>query len=190
MNQMTHNPVHFVILYHSGCMDGTAAAACCYGLLSPSDVEGFPSMIPVDYTTNLDDVFEGLDPAIHHVIMVDFSPEKDVYDKLRAAWGNRLSIWDHHESRDWLAKESSAEDVVSYGHLRLPSAMFEKAACGATLAWHVLRRTYEMPILLSYIRDRDLWEWELPFSREVSAGLNRRQGVLDGGDSADFQVLQ
>jgi oligoribonuclease NrnB/cAMP/cGMP phosphodiesterase (DHH superfamily) len=44
---------------------------------------------------------------------------------------------------------------------------------GCVLTWETLfRGSREVPELLLYVQDRDLWKWELPQSKEVSAALS------------------
>ena len=44
--------------------------------------------------------------------------------------------------------------------------------CGAHLAWTWWFPGEAPPLLIDYVEDRDLWKWQLPQSREVSAALS------------------
>jgi len=71
---------------------------------------------------------------------------------------NSLIVIDHHESA-----KNNLEG--------LDFCKFDMSKSGAVLLWEYLFPNVEVPILLKYIQDRDLWNWELKDSREVSAGL-------------------
>ena len=43
---------------------------------------------------------------------------------------------------------------------------------GATLAWEFFHPGKEAPKFIQYITDRDLWKWELPYSKEFSAAFD------------------
>lgn len=54
----------------------------------------------------------------------------------------------------------------------LPSNyLYDVNESGATLTWKYFYQEQPMPELLLYIRDRDLWRWEMPNSRLVNDGL-------------------
>jgi oligoribonuclease NrnB/cAMP/cGMP phosphodiesterase (DHH superfamily) len=52
-----------------------------------------------------------------------------------------------------------------------PGAIFNMAHSGAYLAWRYFHEAIEVPQLIRYVEDRDMWWWKLPYSREVSAAL-------------------
>ena len=47
-----------------------------------------------------------------------------------------------------------------------------------------------MPALIDYIEDRDLWKWELPFSREVAAGLEAQPTEFATWDTLDVETIK
>ena len=61
--------------------------------------------------------------------------------------------------------------------------MIEVDRSGAALAWRELIGG-SIPDLIRYIEDRDLWRWQLPNSRQVSAALAAR------GAHRDFRLLK
>ena len=65
---------------------------------------------------------------------------------------------DHHETA-----ERELGDL-SYCH-------FDISRSGAVLAWQGWFTGQEIPELLLYVEDRDMWWWRLPCSRAVAAGL-------------------
>ncbi len=134
-----------VVLYHAECMDGFGAAWALWKRFPQSRFvpvkHGFPQP-------------EGLDNQ--HVVMVDFSYHRDAILALadRAA---SLQILDHH-----ITAESALAD--------LPYAYFDMERSGAVLAWE-WAHPQPVPWLLQYVQDKDLWHWQLPHSREISAAL-------------------
>jgi oligoribonuclease NrnB/cAMP/cGMP phosphodiesterase (DHH superfamily) len=68
-----------------------------------------------------------------------------------------LQILDHH-----ITAESALAD--------LPYAYFDMNRSGAVLAWE-WAHVQPVPWLLQYVQDKDLWRWNLPHSREISAAL-------------------
>jgi oligoribonuclease NrnB/cAMP/cGMP phosphodiesterase (DHH superfamily) len=97
---------------------------------------------------------EGLDGR--HVVMVDFSYHRDDILALAARTAS-LQILDHH-----ITAQSGLAD--------LPFAYFDMDRSGAVLAWE-WAHTQPVPWLLQYVQDKDLWHWQLPHSREISAAL-------------------
>ena len=134
-----------VVLYHAECMDGFGAAWALW--------KRFPEarFVPVKHGFPQP---EGLDGR--HVVMVDFSYHRDDILALadRAA---SLQILDHH-----ITAQSALAD--------LPFAYFDMDSSGAVLAWE-WAHTQPVPWLLQYVQDKDLWHWQLPHSREISAAL-------------------
>ena len=134
-----------VVLYHANCADGFGAAWALR--------KKYPDAryLPVKHG---EPPPAGLDKA--HVVMVDFSYGRDVIEQLAASTAD-LFILDHH--------------VTAQAALAgLPYAHFDMTKSGAVLAWE-WAHPEPVPWLLQYIQDKDLWAWQLPGSREISAGL-------------------
>ena len=49
---------------------------------------------------------------------------------------------------------------------------FDMTKSGAMLAWEYFHPGKEPPKFIQYIQDRDLWKWELPYSREFAAAFD------------------
>ena len=134
-----------VVLYHAECMDGFGAAWALWKRFPEARFvpakHGFPQP-------------EGLDGQ--HVVMVDFSYHRDDILALAARTAS-LQILDHH-----ITAQSALAD--------LPFAYFDMDRSGAVLAWE-WAHTQPVPWLLQYVQDKDLWHWQLPHSREISAAL-------------------
>lgn len=134
-----------IVLYHAECTDGFGAAWAIW--------KRFPN-------AEFRPVKHGMPPPVilagRHVVIVDFSYGRDVLEGI-AKEAASLQILDHHIT----AQQSLAG---------LPYAYFDQKKSGAVLAWEWAHQT-PAPWLLQYVQDKDLWEWALPGSREISAAL-------------------
>lgn len=52
-----------------------------------------------------------------------------------------------------------------------PNYMYNNDESGATLAWQYFYGTTPAPMTLQYIKDRDIWKFELPDSKEMTTGI-------------------
>ncbi len=145
MKKTSSRPAPTVVLYHADCADGFGAAWALW--------KKYPDAryLPVKHGEPSPD---GLDNA--HVVMADFSYKRDVIERLAASTASFV-ILDHHVT---------AQAVLA----DLPYAHFDMKKSGAVLAWE-WAHPEPAPWLLRYIQDKDLWEWRLPGSREISAAL-------------------
>ena len=134
-----------VVLYHAECMDGFGAAWALW--------KRFPEARYVPVKHGFPEP-EGLDQQ--HVVMVDFSYHRDAILALADRTAS-LQILDHH-----ITAQSALAD--------LPFVYFDMDRSGAVLAWEWVHKQ-PVPWLLQYIQDKDLWHWQLPHSREISAAL-------------------
>lgn len=133
------------ILYHANCADG--AAACAVVLL----VHPAAKTYPVQYGQPVPEL-----PADADVFIVDFSYKRAELEQLNASVQS-LFVIDHHASAE---RELEGLDYC----------LFDGSESGATLAWKYFFPSEHTPKLLQYIKDRDLWQWDLDHSREFSAG--------------------
>ena len=87
---------------------------------------------------------------------MDFSYQRNQILELRKT--NRVVVIDHHKTAQ--ADLEGLDDCV-----------FDMEHSGAVLAWQYFHKA-KVPEILLYVEDRDLWNWELPDSRAISAWLN------------------
>jgi hypothetical protein len=134
-----------IVLYHAECADGFGAAWAIW--------KQFPSatFVPVKHGNPPPSGLAG-----QRIVMVDFSYSRPVLEAM-AKEAESLLVLDHH---------ITAEQALT----GLPFAYFDLKKSGAVLAWEWAHRT-PVPWLLQYIQDKDLWQWVLPASREISAAL-------------------
>lgn len=138
-------PTH--IIYHGNCYDGFGAAWAawlCYG--------DSVTYIPALYGVAPPDL-----PRDARVVMVDVSYKRPVMEELHRNVAS-LFVLDHH-------KTAEAELVA------FPNTIFDMNHSGAYLAWRYFHPTCEMPGLILYVEDHDLWRHVLPESNFFHAGL-------------------
>lgn len=142
------------ILYHqikpgTDCPDGIAAAWVARRAYKPISLD--LQVIGVCYDGELPSVESG-----DAIVIVDFSYPLAVIQE----WESRgcvIRVFDHHKT---------ALDNLS----GFTGAVFDMAESGATLTWREMFSP-PMPVFLSYIKDRDLWEWKLPHSKEINEAI-------------------
>jgi oligoribonuclease NrnB/cAMP/cGMP phosphodiesterase (DHH superfamily) len=139
-----------IVIYHHPCMDGFTSALIVWKLMGVS-VEycgryyNSPKALP-DY--------EG-----KNVLMLDLCLDTETMMDMIEKCKNFLII-DHHESA--LLKLKDVPDV---------NKIFDMNESGASLTWKYMFPTFEMPLLIRYVRDRDLYKFEMKNSRAFSARL-------------------
>lgn len=141
------------VLYHADCLDGYGAALAAWMLL-----DGDVRYVPVKYGQPPPEVDLG-----ECITIVDFSYPKDQLIQLVQRCGH-VTVLDHHESA---ARELEPLIGQRGFHIR-----FDMEQCGATLSWEHFHPNKPTPTLFKYLRDRDLWKFELMYTREVIAGLS------------------
>lgn len=138
-------PAPNVVLYHADCMDGFGAAWALWKSFPEADY------IAVKHGQTPPSGLDG-----KHIVMADFSYGREIIEQINSVAAS-FQILDHHVT----AQAALAE---------LPYAYFDMKKSGAVLAWEWAHQE-PVPWLLQYIQDKDLWEWRLPQSREISAAL-------------------
>ena len=153
-----------VVLYHAECMDGFGAAWALW--------KRFPQarFIPVKHGFPQP---EGIDEQ--HVVMVDFSYPREAILAMADRTAS-LQILDHHIT----AKSALAD---------LPFAYFDMDRSGAVLAWE-WAHAEPVPWLLQYVQDKDLWQWQLPHSRQISSALASYPFDFATWDQFQFETLK
>lgn len=142
-----------LIVYHADCADGFTAAWVAWRVFGSE----------AEYLSRSYGDLPVIVAAGQEVFFLDFSYPPDVMCELIAA-GARVTILDHHET--------AVRDLALFS---LPGVL-DVTKSGAMLAWEWFFRElpptqWLVPKLVMYVQDRDLWRWELSYSRAVSAWL-------------------
>lgn len=132
-------------IYHKDCTDGFMSFTVVKKKYP--DIAGYPAK----YGESPPDVTD------KDVIIVDFSYPRDTVLEMHSK-ARSLLVLDHHKT----AKESLSG---------LDFAIFDMSRCGASLAFSYLFPDQELPKIIKYVEDRDLWRRELPHSDLVANAL-------------------
>ena len=135
------------VIYHADCTDGFGAAYSAWKLLGNR----------AEYHA----CKHGIKPPDvkgKNVVVLDFSFDNKTTKKMIKS-AKELLVIDHHKSAMVELHD------ISNTH-------FDMTKSGAMLSWEFFHPGKEPPKFISYIQDRDLWKWELPYSKEFSAAFD------------------
>lgn len=136
-----------LVIYHANCTDGFGAAYSAWKLLGDrAEYHAAKHGEPPP------------DVAGRNVVVLDFSYDNATTKKLMKEAKSFLVI-DHHKSA-----VVELHDVTC--------TRFDMNHSGAMLAWKFFHPGKESPRLIKFIEDRDLWRWEIPYSKEFSAAFD------------------
>ena len=125
-------------------------------------------------------------PAIggRDVIIVDFSYPRDVMEWIISN-AKSLIVLDHHKTAE--AELDGLDKATEDVHVE-----FDMKRSGAGMAWDHFFSHRDRPMFLSYVEDRDLWNFNLPDSKAVNAALqsyHHRFEIWDILESTDIEDL-
>ena len=143
---MDPNSVNTVI-YHADCTDGFGAAYAAWKQLGNR-----AEYYACKHGTPPPDV-KG-----KNVVILDFSFDNSTTKQMIEESSDLLVI-DHHKSA-----MVELHDIAN--------TVFDMSKSGAMLSWEFFHPGKEPPKFIQYIQDRDLWSWELPYSKEFSAAFD------------------
>jgi len=135
------------VIYHAECTDGFGAAYSAWKQLG-NKAEYYPCK-------------HGVKPPNvkeKNVVILDFSFDNKTTKKMIKD-ANSLLVIDHHKSAMVELHD------ISNTH-------FDMTKSGAMLSWEFFHPGKEPPKFIQYIQDRDLWKWELAYSKEFSAAFD------------------
>lgn len=152
-------PMKTLIIYHAyengPCPDGHWAAWAAKKRYSDADLcPGIYDRVlpvnPYDYD---------------RIVIVDFSFKSSVIESW-LSYGIEVILIDHHKT--------AMNDLGTLMNQVLSGLdiKFDMAESGATLAWKTLFPDKPMPAVLSYVKDRDIWEHLLQHTHEVHAAMS------------------
>ena len=136
-----------LVIYHANCTDGFGAAYSAWKLLG--DRAEYHAAKHGEQPP---------DVSRKNVVVLDFSYDNGTTKRLMKEAKNLLII-DHHKSA-----VVELHDVTC--------TRFDMNHSGAMLAWKFFHPGKEAPRLIKFIEDRDLWRWEIPYSKEFSAAFD------------------
>jgi len=142
-----------ICIYHGpGCLDGFASA---WTMKKFADLTGMEvEFVMGIYQTAPPDVTD------KDVYLLDFSYKRDVLLEM-ASKANSITILDHHKTAE--------EDLKD-----LPSnitCIFDMSRSGAMITWNYFFPDIFPPMLIKHIQDRDLWQFKINGTKEITAAL-------------------
>ncbi len=142
------------VLYHASCPDGFGAACAVRAHLLPLGIEA--DYQPVHHSNPPPDC------SGQHVVLVDFAYPREEMRAL-CAQAKSVTVIDHHvtAARELTGLDQECDNL---------SLHIEQAHSGAVLAWMHYHDS-EVPRLLRYVEDRDLWRFELDGSRDITTAM-------------------
>src|SRR5262245_40770836 len=165
------------VIYHKNCFDGMAAAwVVSRALKDFGDSSERVEFIPASYNDNK--LMEALmfdaqdNPSRDEHIIVDFSFPRDFMESL-AAIAKDILVLDHHKT----AKEACKG---------LPFCIFDMNESGASLAWKYYYPHEPLPLLVRYIKDRDLWLFKENRSEDLNSFIQSWPMTLESYDNMNF----
>lgn len=133
------------VLYHKNCLDGTGSAAAI--LKKYPDV----CLMPISHSYPKEDIYPILQTKNDTIYVVDFSLRREDFEELLKNHNQIIHI-DHHitalDDIEYLRKYENYKSVFDLNH------------SGAFLTWEYIFK--EVPKLIYYIEDRDIWKKEFP----------------------------
>ena len=135
------------VIYHADCTDGFGAAYSAWKSLgNRAEYHACKhGTVPPDVTGKV-------------VVILDFSFDNATTKKMIED-ADGLIVIDHHKSA-----MVELHDISN--------CHFDMTHSGARLAWDFFHPGKEPPKFINYIEDRDLWKWELPYSKEFAAAFD------------------
>lgn len=163
-----------LVVYHGQeCPDGFAAAFSAWKLLGDA-----ATYVPAEHGP----AAPRLDVTGKHVVVCDYCFSKEETERMIRDAASFI-VLDHH---------ATAVDVLA----SVPDAykVFSMKQSGATLAWNYFHGV-EVPTLLRYVEDKDIWRWAMRDSQAFTAGFSAPQdfaawdALLAGGDAAIERII-
>lgn len=162
-----------ICVYHANCYDGICAAWVV------SKVYPNAEFVPMQYgmpATELQRFLPQESDEIR-IIIVDFSFRQDEMIWLSGA--REILVLDHHKTAQ---KECEG----------LKFCKFDLNESGASLAWKYFFPKQKIPILIEYIKDRDLWLWKMPDSKYINDYIQCHDLTIESmqrlADSLEIEV--
>lgn len=154
-----------VILYHAQCMDGTASRYAAWKKFGDN-----AEYYPCQYGQPLPNFVRDKETEVY---FLDYSTSRTELEALGEAC-RRVVVLDHHVT----ARE--ALEGCNHSNVEI---VFDMDRSGAVIAWEYFHPGAEVPMLLQYVQDRDLWKFKFgDDSKTIHAGLGTLKGKMSAWD--------
>ena len=132
--------------------------------------------------------FAGKDPISDfenkNLLFVDICPSFEFLKKYSEI-ANQITILDHHKSSENMYT-SNKDEIDKLQKIKI---IMDMKLCGCELTWKYFFGDRVKPWFIEYVADRDLWKWELPNSKEVSAAIHYKK-YINGAELGRMDILQ
>lgn len=152
-----------ICFYHANCTDGAASAAVIKKKYPDAKLYPMNHGDPIPVSVKDKKVF-----------IVDFSFKEEILKKFKEE-AKELYWYDHHKT------SLPAHKLLQWGIIDLGES-------GASLTWKQEYPNQPVPKIIQYVKDKDIWEWKLPFSRAINMALREYEGIHDP-ENAIWQQL-
>lgn len=152
-------PCGRLAFYHDNCADGTTSAA----VMLLNDINTI--CVPVNYGSGLLEKIKNNIEKYNsrEIFFVDFGPDIESCNYLNTLKNIKIVIIDHHKTfaekikQTELIKENFDINACFRYSDKNFTFVYDPNECGSTLTYKTLFYNDNQPVLLKYIKDRDLW---------------------------------
>lgn len=154
-----------LVIYHHPCLDGAAAAWVAGSAFSSArfDVHYLPTTYGKDEPTLLSLCEDAL------VYVVDFSFPRSVLEQM-AVVARSICILDHHATAKPILDELNLHPIKTKAGTHIESC-FAVGQSGVGITWDWFHPNTPMFTIFEAIQDRDLWQWRLPDTNEITLAI-------------------
>ncbi len=165
-----------LVVYHSPCPDGYCSAWIANKFLKNAEFVG----INYGQDNKIKEIVNERVDKDTNVYILDFSFKPEILEKFIQK-SNRLVLLDHHKTA-----EADLRDLIQENEKTI--IRFDMSKSGARLSWEYFSNGQEVPKLVQYIEDRDLWKWVLPYSKEINTALFSYETTFETLDRLDIRM--
>lgn len=188
-----------VILYHSSCMDGLFAAYACWlkfnndAIYIPVGYKPIQDMEPQEALDYIFDPVKGekideIGNSRYKVNQITPNSYKDIdlyvvdysfpveHFKYHSKLFKSVTVLDHHDSaiksylKQYIAETDGSRLLVNFNNPNI-TLIFAIEESGAKLTYSYLFPNTQVPDVIELVSDRDLWKFNLEYSKIFHAGI-------------------
>lgn len=172
---MIQNLLYDIVIYHRNCSDGSCGYWVARKYLQDNNqLHESIAMHAGEILTHSMSTFEK-----KRIIYIDVCPNFEFLQEL-STFAKDIIILDHHIS------SYTTIDALKKSTIKNVQFEFNVQLSGCQLAWNHFYQDAIRPWFLEYISDRDLWKFELGYSKEINAALHYKN--LLNVDSMDMLI--
>ena len=181
-----------LVVYHDNCADGFGAAWAAYKKFGADGAEYLP-MNYNDKRVELHDEHLSFPVALagRDVYILDFSFKPEVIDAMLKVT-NYVTWIDHHLTafKDFNFDPTPTQRVDHVDQDLNWDVILDPNKSGCVLAWEHFHPNDDIPNLLRYIEDRDLWRWKYTSTRDLATGLRSKPFTFEWFDFANENLSE